>query len=395
MNSNVACPSGHGGWKFLLAVTLLCPVALAQASSALAFQRPIHLPTGSHPQTVLIADLNHDGCNDLLIANSSSSNLSVYLGDGKGGFVSAKGSPFAAGPSPNDLALGDFNGDGNLDVAVANHGVKLVTVLLGDGKGGFAFAAGSPFTVPSNPHPHGIAAADFNGDGKLDLAVDSWGEDKVLVLFGKGDGRFETPGVKFSVGRAPYERLRAADLNGDGHPDLITSNWRGASVSVLLGDGKGGFSLAGGTNIPVPPSPFGLAIGDFNGDHRLDIAIAHYSGQATDPSKNGLSVLLGNGYGTFTLAPGSPFSVGHYPPTVVAGDLNGDGIADIVVPNHLDDTVTIYLGGKDGIRPAAGSPLPVGHRPQCVAIGDLNGDGKADLVVSDEDDDGVLILLRK
>ena len=379
----------------LLAIALLVPEVSAQPAAALSFQKPVHLVAGSHPQTVLIADVNHDGNNDLLIANSGSSNLSVYLGDGKGGFAPAKGSPFPAGPSPNDLALGDFNGDGHLDVAVANHGVKLVTVLLGDGRGSFSFAPGSPFSVPSNPHPHGIAAADFNGDGKLDVAVDSWGEDKVLVLFGKGDGGFEMPGVKFAVGPAPYERLRSAELNGDGHPDLDTSNWKGASVSVLLGDGKGRFALAGGTNIPVPASPFGIAIGDFNGDHRPDIAIVHYSGQAADRSRNGLSVLYGRGDGTFTLTTGSPFAVGHYPPTVVAGDLDGDGIDDIVIPNHMDNTITIYLGGKEGIRPANGSPVAVGHGPQCVAIGDLNGDGKADLLVSDEKDDDVLILFRQ
>src|SRR5205085_7861549 len=114
----------------------------------------VHLPAGSHPQTVLIADLNHDGNNDILIANNGSSNLSVYLNDGKGSFFAAKGSPFPAGPCPNDLAIDDFNRDGNPDVAIANHGAKLVTVLLGDGKGGFSFAPGSPFKVPSNPHPH-------------------------------------------------------------------------------------------------------------------------------------------------------------------------------------------------------------------------------------------------
>ena len=381
-------------YTMLKTLILLTPF-LAVAQTPLAFRAPVHLRTGVSPQTVLITDLNHDDKPDILVANNGDGTLSVNLGDGKGGFVQPKGSPFRAGLSPNDLALGDFNPDGNLDVAVANHSVKLVTVLLGDGRGGFSFAPGSPFTVPSNPHPHGIAAADFNGDGKLDLAVESWDENKVLVMFGNGDGTFQTPGLKFPVGEAPYQRLRTADLNKDGHPDLITSNWRGDSVSLLLGDGKGHFSLAGGINPTVPPSPFGLAIGDFNGDHHPDIAVVHYSGQATDRTRNGLSVLFGDGTGKFKLAEGSPFPVGHYPPTVAAGDLNADGIDDIAVPNHLDNTVTIYLGGKTGLKPAQGSPLSVGHGPQCAAIADLNGDGKSDLAVSDADDDELLIFFAK
>src|SRR5262249_24420268 len=231
LRSDTASMGGFVIKYIMLNTLLLLSPLLASAQTDSAFRSPIHLRTGVSPQTVLVADLNHDGRPDILAANNGDGTLSIFLGDGKGGFVQSKGSPFRAGPSPNDLALGDFNMDGNLDVAVANHSVKLVTVLLGDGRGRFSFAPGSPFTVPSNPHPHGIAAADFNGDGKLDLAVESWGENKVLVMFGIGDGTFQNPGLKFLVGEAPYQRLRTADLNEDGRPDLITSNWRGDSLS--------------------------------------------------------------------------------------------------------------------------------------------------------------------
>jgi hypothetical protein len=380
---------------FALQLTILGCHAQSQrssyASEALSFRTPVHLPVGTHPVSVMIADANKDGRSDLIVANGGTGNLSIYLGDGKGGFTQAQGSPFPAGQNPSDMALGDFNGDGNLDVAIANHGVKLVTVVLGDGKGGFSFAPGSPFSVPSNPHPHGIAAADFNGDKKLDLAVESWGENKVLVMFGKGDGTFKTPGVKFDVGKMPYQRLRTADLSEDGNADIVTSNFEESSVSVLLGDGQGQFSRK---DFPVPVAPFGIATGDFNGDHHLDIAIEHYSGQGTDPSKDGLSILFGDGKGSFTLAKGSPYAVGHYPATVIAGDLNGDGITDIAIPNNMENTVTIYLGGRDGIK-QAGRPVPVGHGPECVAIGDLDGDGRADLVVANEEDNDVWVLLSK
>jgi len=354
--------------------------------------RAIHLPVATHPTMLSIADVNKDGNLDILVANGGSGNLSVYLGDGKGGFSQAGGSPFSAGQNPADITTGDFNGDGNLDVAIANHGVKTVTVLLGNGKGQFSFAPGSPFNVASNPHPHGIAVADFNGDKKLDIAIDSWAENKVLVIFGKGDGTFETPGAKFDVGRMPYQRLRTTDVNEDGIPDIITSNFESSSVSVLLGDGHGNFTRK---DFPVPPDPFGIAIADLNGDHHLDIAIAHYSGQGTDPSKNALSVLFGDGKGNFSLAKGSPFPTGHYPGTVAAGDLNGDGIADLVVPNYEDGTLTVYLCERSGIALASYSPIRVGHTPHGVAIADLNHDSKDDIVVAEEEDNDVLVLLGK
>lgn len=354
--------------------------------------RAIHLPVATHPTMVTIADVNKDGNPDILVANGGSGSVSVYLGDGKGGFAQANGSPFPAGQNPADITTADFNGDGNVDVAIANHGVKTVTVLLGNGKGQFSLAPGSPFSVESNPHPHGIAVADFDGDKKPDIAVDSWAENKVLVMFGKGDGTFQAPGTKFDVGKMPYQRLRAADFNEDGHTDIVTSNFEGGSVSVLLGDGRGNFTRK---DFSVPADPFGIAIADLNGDHHLDIAIGHYSGQGTDPSKNALSVLYGDGKGNFSPAKGSPFQTGHYPGTVAAGDLNGDGIADIVVPNYEDDTLTIYLCTRNGITVAGYSPIRVGHTPHGVAIGDLNHDGKGDIVVAEEEDNDVLVLLSK
>ena len=126
-----------------------------------------------------------------------------------------------------------------------------------------------------------------------------------------------------------------------------------------------------------------------------DVVIVHYSGHATDPSKNALSVLLGDGKGNFSLLNGSPFMTGQYPGTVAAGDLNADGLADIVVPNYEDGTLTIYLGGRNGINLAPYSPIRVGRTPHGVAIADLNHDGKGDIVVAQEEDNEVLVLLSK
>lgn len=355
--------------------------------------RAIHLPAGMHPTMLTVADVNQDGNPDILVVSGGTSGyLFVYLGDGKGNFTQSGGTPFPAGQNPADIATGDFNVDGHTDLAIANHAIKTVTVLLGNGKGQFSLAPGSPFSVESNPHPHGIAVADFNGDKKLDIATDSWGENKVLVIFGKGDGTFQTPGLKFDVGKMPYQRLRSADVNEDGSADIVTSNFESSSVSVLFNDGRGKFTRK---DFPVPPNPFGIAIADLNGDHHLDIAIAHYSGQGVDPSKNALSVLYGDGKGNFSLAKGSPFPTGHYPGTLAVGDLNGDGTADIVVPNNQDGTLTIYLCRPNGITLAPYSPIRVGHAPHGVAIADLDHDGKGDIVVAEEEDNDVLVLLAK
>jgi len=351
----------------------------------------VRLATASHPTMPTTLDVNKDGNLDIVVANGSGS-VSVYLGDGKGRFAQAQGSPFPAGENCADVAAGDFNNDGNLDVALANHGVKAVTILLGNGKGQFSFAPGSPINVASNPHPHGIAVGDFDHDGKLDVATDSWAENRVLVLFGKGDGTFRPPGVKFDVGKMPYQRLRSADLNDDGNSDIITSNFESNSISVLLGDGNGGFTRK---DFPAPPNPFGIAIADVDGDKHLDVVIGHYSGQGADRSKNAMSVLLGDGEGSFTLAKGSPFSTGHYPGTVAAGDINGDGVADIVVPNYEDRTLTVYLWVIDAIKPAAYSPIRVGRTPHGIAIADLNHDGKGDITVAEEEDNDLLVLISR
>jgi len=354
---------------------------------------PRHFRVGAAPVSVAIADVNRDGKPDLVVANSGSGDVTVLLGDGKGSFAPAAGSPFPAGKNPNDIAVGDFDGNGTLDLAFPNHDTHGVTVLLGDGRGGFRPAAGSPFTVASRPHPHGIAAGDFNGDGRLDLAVESWGDNAVEVLFGKGKGDFASPGPRFAVGRMPYQRLRSADVNRDGKPDLLTTNFEGGSVSVLLGNGKGGFTNAPGSPFSAGRSPFCQAIADVNGDGKLDLVIGGFSGHPEDSSADGVSILLGDGKGGFRLLAGSPFAAGRTPVSVAVGDLNGDGVPEIAVANMSGDTVTVLGRGPNG-RYVTTSTIPASGA-EAVAIGDLNHDGKGDLVIAALKSNEVLVVLGR
>ncbi|MFI5181986.1 MAG: FG-GAP repeat domain-containing protein [Thermoanaerobaculia bacterium] len=349
------------------------------------------IPVGREPSSVEIADVNRDGKPDLVVVNAGSNDVTVLLGDGRGGFTPAPGSPYPAGHSPNDVAVADLNHDGNPDLVFANHDTSYLTILLGDGKGGFTPAPSSPLTVHSHPHPHGVAVADFDGDGHLDLVTDSWGENKVTVLFGDGKGGFTSPGTTFDVGPRPYQRVRSADLNGDGRSDIVTTNLDGASVTVLLSDGKRGFVRAPGSPFPAGQKPFGVAIGDVNGDGRLDLVVGNWSGHPEDSSSDAVNVLLGDGKGGFSPLPGSPLRAGRAPARVAIGDLNGDGIGDVAVANYIGDDVTIFFGGKRGLR--RGPTLKAGHRPEGIAIGDLNGDGLGDVVTADSADGTITLFL--
>ena len=272
------------------------------------------LAVGAAPGSVAIADLNGDAKPDILVANEQSDNVTVLLGDGNGGFTQSKGSPFPAGHAPNDIAIGDFNRDGKVDIAFANHEEKHLTVLLGDGQGGFSPAPNSPFPVAVTPHTHGVATADLNGDGNFDLVTDSWGNDQIEILFGDGKGSFTTPGSFFAVGKHPYQRVRVADLNGDGNADIITTNLEGDDVTILLGDGRGGFKPSAGSPFRCGDSPFNVAVGDVNNDGKPDLAVVNSPGSTTEGrGRDGLTILLGNGTGGFTKLPGSPFAAGIRP----------------------------------------------------------------------------------
>jgi hypothetical protein len=351
-------------------------------------------PVGTAPGSVEIVDLNADGKPDIIVANEQSNNVTILLGKLKGEFTQAKGSPFPAGHAPNDIAIGDFNRDDKLDLAFANHEEKHLTVLLGDGRGGFTPAPNSPFAVEVSPHTHGVASGDLNGDGNLDLVTDSWGTDQVEVLFGDGRGGFAVPGSFFAVGKHPYQRVRVADVNGDGKPDIITTNLEGDNVTILLGDGRGGCKQSGGSPYPCGDSPFNFAVGDVNGDRKPDLAIVNSPSSTADRhGKDGVTVLLGDGAGGFRMLAGSPFAAGRIPNRVVIGDVNGDGVNDVAVSSPDDNSITLFQMSGKGV--ASSSTIAVGGKPKGLAIRDLNGDGKADMVITNNGDNAVTVMLSK
>jgi len=162
------------------------------------------IPVGRGAGFVAIADVNGDNRPDIIVANTEDETVSVLLNDGARRFHPAPGGPFACGHLPNDIAVADMNGDGHPDLVIANHQTPYVTILLGDGSGAFRPAHNSPFATGSYPHPHGVAVADFTGDGRLDVVVDSWGNNRVALIEGDGNGQLVGTRQMFAVGRRPY-----------------------------------------------------------------------------------------------------------------------------------------------------------------------------------------------
>ena len=308
------------------------------------------------------------------------------------GIAPAPGSAFPVGNDPNDLAVGDFNRDGRLDLAFANHETQHLTVLLGNGRGVFAPAPKSPFAVDVKPHVHGIATGDFNGDRNLDLVTDSWAADQLEILFGDGAGGFRTPGTYVAVGNHPYQRVRVADVNGDAKADIISPNLEGDNVTVLLSDDKGGFRQPAGSPFPCGDSPFNVAVGDVNGDGKPDLAIVNSPGSTPDRSgQDGLTILLADGHGGFVTMAGSPFATDRSPNMVGIGDVNGDGVSDIVVSNPEQDYVTLFTMHRDDSAPVRARISVPGH-PKGLAVRDLNGDGKAEVVVTSNSQNRVTVI---
>jgi uncharacterized delta-60 repeat protein len=351
-------------------------------TGALAFENAPEVGAGASPQSVAVGDFNGDGRQDLATANLGSHNVSVRLGLGDGTFVAAP--DLIVGNGPRQVVISDINRDGKQDVAVVNSGSGNVSIRLGLGDGRFASTA----DVDVGISLRGIAVGDLNGDGKPDLAVTDASpvvSSNVKIRLGVGNGTF-TAAPDVSV--APSATfIETGDVNGDGKLDLaVIHNDFSSIVSIRLGVGDGTFTTA--PNVNVGPFARSLDIGDLNSDGKRDLVVS--SQLPNDYLSTIVSVRLGNGDGTFTVAP--DVIPGQLPIFVRIKDLDVDGKPDILVANTTSGTVSVRLGVGDGTF-IADSDVFAGDGPSSLSVGDYNGDGRHDLAVVNAGSNSIAIRL--
>ncbi|MGK7903902.1 MAG: FG-GAP-like repeat-containing protein [Hormoscilla sp.] len=339
------------------------------------------LSVGDRPYSVVVGNFNGDGILDLAVANLLSDNVSVLLGQGtETGNVRVNFNPaidVAVGDGPRYIAAGDFNGDAFTDLAVANFFSDNVSVLLGNGTGNLG---GNLTNIDVGDGPGAIAVTDINGDGFQDLAVANKLSSSITLLLGNGRGNFNNSTTEEIEG-APVD-IATGDFNGDGFEDLVVAEYSD-NVSVLLGDGQGDFNII--PDLEVGNLPSDVEVGDFDEDGALDLVVAN-------SGSNNVSVLLGDGIGNFSDA--TNFLTGNRVQSVVVADLNRDSDLDLLVANSGSNNLSVLEGdgtGTFGVRRnfAVGGSFPID-----IALGSINDDSFLDVVVANSGINNVSVLLN-
>ncbi len=338
--------------------------------------------TNSGPHFVTVCDINNDTRQDIIVINTDSNNVGVFLGIGNGTFIPETMHSTGFASQPYSVAVGDFNKDQKIDLAVTNFGTNTVAIFIRYNTGRFSVQK----KLPTSSLPISVAVGDFNNDNRTDIVVVSWGGDSVGVRLGHGDGTFADE-IQYAL---PFlsspNSIAVGDFNNDDQLDVVIANQQGDSVTVLLGSGFGTFPMNATYNLEMYTGPIAVAVGDLNDDTWLDIVIVNYYA-------NNINVLFGTGKGTFDNLATYSVQTSRLPAAVAIADFNKDKKLDIVVAYNLSGNVDVLLGYGNGtfakqLTYATGQ----GSYPQSIAFADVNNDTHLDLIIANSGTKNVGIL---
>jgi hypothetical protein len=355
-----------------------------------SFANDILYVTGSYPYYISCGDLDGDGKPDLAIANQSSGTISVLRNISTSGTINfASQVFFTVGSSPAGISIGDINGDGKPDLVVANQSSGTVSVLRNTSSiSSISFASKVDLTTGSNPIS--VSLGDFDSDGKPDLAVAISSTDKVSVFRNISSSSTISFAAKvdYTTGGGVV-RVTNGDIDGDNKPDLAVVNYSSNSVSILRNNSTvGNISFEAKIDLVTGNSPWGVSIGDMDGDGKQDLAVANAYSYSLSIFRNTSSVY------TVSFAPKVDFALGSGPECLVMGDLDGDGKPDLVFGNKYSSIGSVLKNTSSVGLVSFESKVDftTGLNPCSVSIGDLNGDGKPDLAFSNYGSNSVSVL---
>jgi len=355
-----------------------------------SFAAKVDFTTGTNPQSVSIGDLDGDGKADLAVTNYISNTVSVFRNTGSASSISyAAKVDFTTGSNPRSVSIGDLDGDGKADLAVANWSSPTVSIFRNTSVaiGNISYAAKVDFT--SGTGPISVSIGDLDGDGKADLAVANHNSGILSVFRNTGSvGSISYAAkVDFTTTSGPHS-VSIGDLDGDGKVDLAVANNSSNTVSVFRNTGSvGNISYAAKVDFTTGTQPYSVSIGDLDGDGKADLAVANYNSNTVSVLRNTSSV------GSISYAVKIDLATAG-PTSVTMGDLDGDGKVDLAVANYSSNTVSVFrnTGSGGNISYAAKVDFTTGTQPHSVSIGDLDGDGKADIAVANDGSNTVSVF---
>jgi hypothetical protein len=371
-NITVVNPAPGGGVSAPAFLAVTNAFTMSPASSI--------VPAGANPTLLAAGDFNGDGKLDLAVANGNTHTIDILLSNGDGTFTNGASFSVGSGPAsqPISMDVGDFNGDGHLDLVVGVGPDSTLQVFLGDGTGS-SFSALPP--IISVVSPGSLAVTDLNLDGFPDLVVANSMDNTVSPFLGRGNGTFWRQSTPVATALSGPVQVVVSDFNRDGNPDVMIVNSKNNTLTILPGRGTGGFGKA--VTLSLASAPSAVAAADFNGDGKMDIAV-------TSDAASTVTVYFGNGDNTFQA--GVLYATGTGPNSIAVGDVNGDGILDLATANS-SGSVSVLLGIAGGTF-GAHTDFATAAGSQSIVIGDFNNNGKLDFATANAGADTVSILTQ-